>query len=133
MSFMLCRKLFADEEAIETARRVDNPDIYLCAGNCSLMKKRLRQDSGIPAGTPPKCRKLFADEEAIETAQDIFLAVRNISAGNCSLMKKRLRRQGHARRRRSRACRKLFADEEAIETTEALSSTPSALKPETVR
>ena len=42
--------------------------IFIDAGNCSLMKKRLRPDaSECQAGARPLGRKLFADEEAIET------------------------------------------------------------------
>ena len=62
------RKLFADEEAIETICRHNMTHSSHIAGNCSLMKKRLRQ---ISCNTHQfslfGSRKLFADEEAIET------------------------------------------------------------------
>ena len=61
------RKLFADEEAIETQKE-----------HRSLGLKLL-------------CRKLFADEEAIETIESVAFEPDGSRAGSCSLMKKRLR------------------------------------------
>ena len=63
-----CRKLFADEEAIETPMNRSGFGAGTPAGNCSLMKKRLR----------PTSRN--------------FPYPWKLSAENCSLMKKRLRR-----------------------------------------
>ena len=65
---MFCRKVFADEEAIETKTRC------------------------LPAGGNPG-RKVFADEEAIETGVAGWALRLMVEAGKYSLMKKRLRLQ----------------------------------------
>ena len=62
------RKLFADEEAIETEVNGAGPEPELEFGSYSLMKKRLRREAGWQDGAhEERFRKLFADEEAIET------------------------------------------------------------------
>ena len=110
------RKLFADEEAIETlcesagTTACPNAGSYSLmkkrlrrnlehhigserslAGSYSLMKKRLRRRSAHPEDRIVGRRKLFADEEAIETRIACSRRSRDDCAGSYSLMKKRLR------------------------------------------
>jgi hypothetical protein len=70
---ILRRKLFADEEAIETLGCTELMGLQQ-VGSCSLMKKRLRRGGG-------------ADLQR-------GAAVKKQNVGSCSLMKKRLRRSG---------------------------------------
>jgi len=86
------RKVFADEEAIETAQCAPLLAIGAAAGKYSLMKKRLRRSRFSTQRMPCLCRKVFADEEAIETWMD------------------------NKHRSSHEGSRKVFADEEAIET-----------------
>ena|ERR1017187_405107 len=86
------RKVFADEEAIETLPGYRTGRSGCCAGKYSLMKKRLRPYHARCCCHRLLGRKVFADEEAIET------------------------RTGCLRGGRLRG-RKVFADEEAIETS----------------
>src|SRR5450759_1720988 len=86
------RKLFAEEEAIETVMTPSITSPALAAGNCSLRKKRLRRIRRVPSTPTRGGRKLFAEEEAIETDRhDGPSGAEADEAGNCSLRKKRLR------------------------------------------
>ena len=86
------RKVFADEEAIETSTGASVTVSFWYGRKVFADEEAIETQNDLPPSNNPHCRKVFADEEAIETEKS-FPRAAEYSSG-----------------------RKVFADEEAIET-----------------